>query len=293
MFDIGWTELLVIAIVMIVVVGPKDLPPMLRAFGKMTGNLRKMAGDFRAQFEEALKETELDDVRKTITDAQQNLNPTNALRDAINPLRQMGQDIKNDLQKATQVPSPAPTTSLAAEPGHADPLSAAVDAEAQKAVEGTQVPPQTHEVAANAAVGDKVAHQSATTAAPLTAAPTTSVSSAPLTPIAPAAAHQPAPEQPVKQAAKPRRAAKPKAEMADAAVAAPVVEKAKRVRKATPSAEAGAEAPAVAKAKASRKPKVASADASVVDAASVETASETVPARKRAVKKIDTSKGDA
>lgn len=102
MFDIGWTELLVIAIVMIVVVGPKDLPPMLRAFGKMTGNLRKMAGDFRAQFEEALKETELDDVRKTITDAHQNLNPTNALRDAINPLRQMGQDLKNDLQKATQ-----------------------------------------------------------------------------------------------------------------------------------------------------------------------------------------------
>jgi sec-independent protein translocase protein TatB len=91
MFDIGWTELLVIAIVLIVVVGPKDLPPMLRAFGKMTSNLRKMAGDFRAQFDEALRESELDDVRRTISDAQR-LNPTNALREAINPLRQMGQD---------------------------------------------------------------------------------------------------------------------------------------------------------------------------------------------------------
>jgi len=121
MFDIGWTELLVIAIVLIVVVGPKDLPPMLRAFGKMTTNLRKMAGEFRTQFDEALRESELDDVRKTISDAQR-LNPTNALRDAINPLRQMGQEIKADLQKATQVPATAATRT---------------DAEAQQAVEGS------------------------------------------------------------------------------------------------------------------------------------------------------------
>lgn len=121
MLDIGWTELLVIAIVLIVVVGPKDLPPMLRAFGKMTANLRKMAGEFRTQFDEALRESELDDVRKTISDAQR-LNPTNALRDAINPLRQMGQEIKADLQKATQVPTPAVTQA---------------DAEAQQAVEGS------------------------------------------------------------------------------------------------------------------------------------------------------------
>lgn len=103
MLDIGWTELLVIAIVLIVVVGPKDLPPMLRAFGKMTSNLRKMAGDFRTQFDEALREADMDDVRKTISDAK-SLNPANALRDAINPLRQMGQEIRDDLQKATAVP---------------------------------------------------------------------------------------------------------------------------------------------------------------------------------------------
>src|SRR3546814_3741026 len=65
LFRSGWTELLVIGVVLIVVVGPKDLPPMLRAFGKMTGNLRKMAGDFRNQFDEALRETEMDDVRRS------------------------------------------------------------------------------------------------------------------------------------------------------------------------------------------------------------------------------------
>lgn len=123
MFDIGWTELLVIAVVLIVVVGPKDLPPMLRAFGKMTQRARKVAGEFRAQFDEALREAELDDVRQTISDAQK-LNPVNSLREAMNPLRQMGNEIKADLQRTstasdnkTEVPpaamsTPTPSMSL-------------------------------------------------------------------------------------------------------------------------------------------------------------------------------------
>lgn len=115
MLDIGWTELLVIAIVLIVVVGPKDLPPMLRAFGKMTSNLRKMAGDFRTQFDEALREADMDDVRQTLSDAK-SLNPANALRDAINPLRQMGQEIRDDLQKATAVPKPSESVTSADDP---------------------------------------------------------------------------------------------------------------------------------------------------------------------------------
>lgn len=104
MLDIGWSELLVIAVVLIVVVGPKDLPPMIRAFGKTMAGLRKMAGDFRTQFDEALKEADMDDVRQTISDVR-NLNPTNSLRDAMNPLRQLGNEIKSDLQKATAAPA--------------------------------------------------------------------------------------------------------------------------------------------------------------------------------------------
>ncbi|EHS49038.1 Sec-independent protein translocase protein tatB-like protein [Rhizobium sp. PDO1-076] len=106
MLDIGWTELLVIAVVLIVVVGPKDLPPMIRAFGKMTKRLRQTAGEFRSQFDEALREAELDDLKKSVDDIR-SLNPTNSLREAINPLRQMGQDIKSDLQKASRVDAPA------------------------------------------------------------------------------------------------------------------------------------------------------------------------------------------
>lgn len=112
MLDIGWSELLVIAVVLIVVVGPKDLPPMIRAFGKTMAGLRKMAGDFRSQFDEALKEADMDDVRQTISDVR-NLNPTNSLRDAMNPLRQLGNEIRSDLQGATTPPSSTATSAPA------------------------------------------------------------------------------------------------------------------------------------------------------------------------------------
>lgn len=123
MFDIGWSELLVIAVVLIVVVGPKDLPPMIRAFGKTMAGLRKMAGDFRTQFDEALKEADMDDVRQTISDVR-NLNPTNSLRDAMNPLRQLGNEIKSDLQKAT---SPSDGLSSTAAPATSEPVAPLVN----------------------------------------------------------------------------------------------------------------------------------------------------------------------
>ena len=66
MLDIGWSEILVIAIVAIVVVGPKDLPKMMRTIGVYAGKLRRAAADFQRQFEEAMAESEADEVRKNI-----------------------------------------------------------------------------------------------------------------------------------------------------------------------------------------------------------------------------------
>lgn len=102
MLDIGWTELLVVAVILIVVVGPKDLPPMIRAFGKMTKRLRQTAGEFRAQFDEALREAELDDLKNSVNDIR-SLNPANTIRETLNPLRQMGQEIKSDLERSTRL----------------------------------------------------------------------------------------------------------------------------------------------------------------------------------------------
>lgn len=129
MLDVGWTEILVIAIVLIIVVGPKDLPQMLRTFGRMMSKMRGMAGDFRQQFDEALREADLDDVKKTIGEAQK-LNPLNTIREAVNPLRQMGDEIKADLQKAT---SSISTPTSAANPAESvSGTPAVLPAEAQK-----------------------------------------------------------------------------------------------------------------------------------------------------------------
>lgn len=70
MFDIGWSELLVIAVVAIVVVGPKDLPKLMRGFGHYAGKLRRAASDFQRQFEEAMRESEIDEMRKAIESAK-------------------------------------------------------------------------------------------------------------------------------------------------------------------------------------------------------------------------------
>jgi sec-independent protein translocase protein TatB len=74
-FDIGWTEMLVVAVVMILVVGPKDLPGMLRTIGKSVGNVRRMASDFQRQFSDALKEADIDEVKKEISGATSFSNP--------------------------------------------------------------------------------------------------------------------------------------------------------------------------------------------------------------------------
>src|SRR4051812_1057552 len=119
MFDIGWTEMLVIAIVMVVVVGPKDLPRMLRTFGKTTAKLRAMAGDFQRQFNEALKEAELDDVKKSV-DELRGLNPANQLRKQLNPFEKAAADVRAGLDQALKPSKPPEASAADAQP--AEPL---------------------------------------------------------------------------------------------------------------------------------------------------------------------------
>lgn len=131
MFEIGWSEMLVIAIVLIVVVGPKDLPKMLRGFGQTTAKLRAMAGDFRKQFDEALKEAELDEVKDIVKDARK-LDPTAEIRKAFNPMESAARDVRAGLDAAfkptgssPQATKPAAQPSPLPEPPPAEPVPAA------------------------------------------------------------------------------------------------------------------------------------------------------------------------
>jgi sec-independent protein translocase protein TatB len=72
MFDIAWGEFVVIAVVALIVIGPKELPGVLRAIGQWTTKIRRMAAEFQGQFQEALREAEMADLKKEVD----NLNDT-------------------------------------------------------------------------------------------------------------------------------------------------------------------------------------------------------------------------
>lgn len=294
MLDIGWSELLVIAVVLIVVVGPKDLPPMIRAFGKTMAGLRKMAGDFRSQFDEALKEADMDDVRQTISDVR-NLNPTNSLRDAMNPLRQLGNEIRSDLQGATTPPS-SPATSAPAD------LSAVSLSEPEmKLPDGPPV------IATEASTAIATPATGPATAAPATVPATVAPAAvaAATAQVQPGIAEKPkavrkrAPAKSVQEveaekvAAKPKRVAKTvsaKADALDTTSAKTVVPKSSKPKALT---EAGAKIGKVKAAKATvaaGKPMVELAKA-IVDQGSAETTAGSTPAK--TAKTAKAKKGEA
>ena len=69
MFDIGWGELLVIGIVALVFIGPKELPGVLRTLGQGLAKVRRMASEFQSQFNEAMREAEMQDLKKQVDEA--------------------------------------------------------------------------------------------------------------------------------------------------------------------------------------------------------------------------------
>lgn len=84
-FDLSWGHLIVVAVVALIVIGPKELPGVLRTIGQWTTRIRRMAAEFQGQFQEALREAEMADLRKeidTIHDSARGL--TSSLTDAVN-----------------------------------------------------------------------------------------------------------------------------------------------------------------------------------------------------------------
>ncbi|MGH1350219.1 MAG: Sec-independent protein translocase protein TatB [Methyloligellaceae bacterium] len=81
MFDIGWTELLVIAAVTIIVVGPKELPGLLRTLGQMVGRVRQISSDFRSQLDEAMQAEEIKNLQKDLDEIKEDVSKDNPMGD--------------------------------------------------------------------------------------------------------------------------------------------------------------------------------------------------------------------
>lgn len=116
MFDIGWSEMLVVAVVMILVVGPRDLPGMLRAFGRTLGQLRRTANEFKSQFDDALKEAELDEARRKV----EGIGKIDPLTDVRKELSDLKSEVKKPLaEPKAGVASPKGATGTDAAPADA------------------------------------------------------------------------------------------------------------------------------------------------------------------------------
>ncbi len=108
MFDISWGEMVLVGVVALVVIGPKELPTVMRTVGKYVAKLRTMAGDFRAQFDEAMREAELDEVRKQVSqlgETAKSLNPANMLKDDVmNAVSGLEETLKTTEAKNSETP---------------------------------------------------------------------------------------------------------------------------------------------------------------------------------------------
>ena len=128
MFDIGWTELLVIAVVAIVVIGPKDLPRAMRLVGQWTGKMKRMARDFQGQFNQAMREAELDGVKKQV-EAIGKIDPLAGVR---KEMAKASDEIRKSLDQPApeKKPEPAeqPVAAIAPSPAVEAPAPAAGDA---------------------------------------------------------------------------------------------------------------------------------------------------------------------
>jgi sec-independent protein translocase protein TatB len=71
MFDIGWSEFAVIAVVALIAIGPKELPGVLRMVGQWVAKARKMASEFQGQFQEAMREAEMADLKKSFDEVKE------------------------------------------------------------------------------------------------------------------------------------------------------------------------------------------------------------------------------
>jgi sec-independent protein translocase protein TatB len=121
MFDISWGKLIIIGVVALVVIGPKELPTVLRTVGLWMGKMRRMAAEFQGQFQDAMREAEMADLKKTFDET------TSGLTSAFDPLKNDMDKMVNDPMSAgsSGTTSPTPDAGIPT-PDAADP-SAPVD----------------------------------------------------------------------------------------------------------------------------------------------------------------------
>jgi sec-independent protein translocase protein TatB len=181
MFDISWTEFLLIGVVALIFIGPKELPAVLRTLGQWTRRIRSMAADFQNQFQEAMREAEMADLKKQVDDIAHDIKSYDPLKDVRADVEAAGKDIQSSLEKpaesaaesaTAQSETPALTDATAAATGPAAPeavaelaapaepaaTAPAADYSREAAVVAAAIAPVVPEAVANVSKPDTAGH---------------------------------------------------------------------------------------------------------------------------------------
>src|SRR5687768_914412 len=132
MLDMSWGEIMVIGAVALIVIGPKDLPKALRTVGQMTSKVRRMAAEFQGQFNEAMREADLDEVKKQLQSVNDSVPSLNT---SFNPIQTIRDELKTSIEAPVAISEKAPEPESGAEAAQVT-AQAPSDASVQAVVEG-------------------------------------------------------------------------------------------------------------------------------------------------------------
>ncbi|ADJ23075.1 twin-arginine translocation protein, TatB subunit [Hyphomicrobium denitrificans ATCC 51888] len=110
MFDISWSELLILGVVTLVFVGPKELPTLMRTLGKYAGVIRRHANEFKSQFDAAMREADLEAMRDEVQKMQTSIN---------NEVMRATEHV-DDASKLARVEPPSTANTIASETSSSD-----------------------------------------------------------------------------------------------------------------------------------------------------------------------------
>src|SRR6266498_4154264 len=125
MFEIGWGELLIIGVVALIAIGPKELPGVLRTLGQWMSKLRRMASEFQSQFHEAMREAEMADLKKQVDDMTSQAQ-SYASFDPVAEVRRELDSTQQQIESA-MADKPAEASPVTAEPSAAPAITPSTD----------------------------------------------------------------------------------------------------------------------------------------------------------------------
>ena len=102
MFSFGWGEILLILVVVIIVVGPKDIPKFLRQIGNLSKSIKKISREFKSSLNQIAEETDLKDVKNSITevtDLNKALDIKSSLKNEIKTIKETISSVEEDVSK--------------------------------------------------------------------------------------------------------------------------------------------------------------------------------------------------